>query len=661
MSKNHLMKVKLNRSDKYRAVITDTAPFEVPIIISNDGFYKNLANYNSMSPQLKKLVSTLVVGPRKYTVPLRYNIVKDAESVRTLSLVHPYGQIQIADFYSKYDQLICEYTNRSSYSIRYPKKVGTTFYCKSLLTKKSSSLDTMDVENLARNPATYFTYEKFDRLYYFFRSDDHVRLEKNFKYFLSLDVSKCFDSIYTHSIAWAVKNKTLAKDYPSSSAFGNRFDKVMQQLNHNETSGICIGPETSRIFAEIILSKVDQIVFGRLVEKKIFTNSDYECRRYVDNYYIFANSEETRSIVKHEISLALREYKLQLNEEKTEKLTRPFYTQKSLVIDKVNQSIQQLWDKTLIDETHNGQRYQIPCHIRKHESLFGKFTREVKAACYSSNTGYDAIANYVVAAMKHKLIELIRNYKEVSTLKDSSFSSLNYRELMLLILDIEFYFFTLHPTVASSLRLSHTVVLVAKHLAEYDQEGLGIVREYVHQWTVLLMKAPTFSSLFHRDSIVPIELLNLLVSLQQLSDDGSLAAELLETERLENSLDGYFQIIVRLFIYKDYAAFQANREETFRFACKKLKSATHLTADAELTYLLLDLLSCPFIPVDERVGLLVDIWPQLKREDSSIGNITKADTRHLVSEIEQQHWFVWWQDIDLLSIIEKKELSAVYA
>ncbi len=42
MRKAQRTKVRLSRSDVYRTVLTDTIPFEVPIIFSNDGFYKNL-------------------------------------------------------------------------------------------------------------------------------------------------------------------------------------------------------------------------------------------------------------------------------------------------------------------------------------------------------------------------------------------------------------------------------------------------------------------------------------------------------------------------------------------------------------------------------------------------------------------------------------------
>lgn len=44
---------------------------------------------------------------------------------------------------------------------------------------------------------------------------------------------------------------------PLKESFGSKFDSLMQRMNYNETNGILIGPEVSRIFSEIILQAVD--------------------------------------------------------------------------------------------------------------------------------------------------------------------------------------------------------------------------------------------------------------------------------------------------------------------------------------------------------------------------------------------------------------------
>ena len=663
-AKGNRTRIRLKRSDVWRTLLTDTAPFEVPIIFSNDGFYKNLSEYESKSTALKKLIDALVLSSRKFTIPWRYNIVRDTEGVRTLSLLHPCGQVELARFYKRYDQLICEYGRRSPFSIRKPTKIGASFFFQSASSDKNkykhTSVDVDQIDHLLRNPASYFSYERYDRLYRFFMSNEHITLEKRFKYQLSLDVSKCFDSIYTHSIAWAVKDKKIAKDHTRAHSFGNQFDITMQRLNHNETSGICIGPEASRIFAEIILAQVDERALERLVNASGLTHRmDFECRRYVDNYYVFANSEAVLSKVQQEIADALREYKLHLNESKTERHERPFYSPKSLVIDNVNLSIQKLWDRAMDNTSPSG--FTFPRRIVRHGALFGAFTREVKAACFAAGVGYDAVANYVIGAIRSKAVELADTYGEAKKADDGRCELLHYRQSILLLLDIGFYFFTLHPTVASSLRLSHAIVRAGQHLNEHDEEGFGIVKEFAFRWTTQLAQSPTVSNLQQNSSVVPVELLNILVSLQQFSVDGELAKEVMDLSRLENGEDWYFQVVVIIYICGRQDILRDQKDRVFLRARERLLAASEMSKDSELTHLFLDLLACPFIDTKDRVRLLIDVWPVLKRDHNDLGNINNKRAGQLVSEIESMHWFVRWEGFDLLNMIEKKELSSVYA
>nr|WP_321461060.1 antiviral reverse transcriptase Drt3b [uncultured Cohaesibacter sp.] len=660
--------VTLDRADKWRVVLTDTSPFEVPIIVSNDGFYKNLHSTASKSANFKKMVNALVLEDdgKSYTVPLKYNVIRDSHSVRTLSLIHPKGQAILAEFYNKYEELICEYASRGPFSIRAPKKVGCSFFVPSSIEDKNqyknATVDTLEVDKLVRNPASYFAYSGYPRLYLFFNSNDQIRLEKKFRFQLSLDISKCFDSIYTHSMAWATKSKQEAKENTGALSFGNQFDKVMQRLNHNETSGICIGPESSRIFAEIILAKVDQDARRSLAEKKnpIRDGIDYECKRYVDNYYVFTNDPNTAEHVEHELSIALREYNLHLNTEKRQLDKRPFYSKKSLVIDEINKSLGSHWEK-LFDTKFspiNGKRLLHPKFIFKYRSLFGKFTREVKAACFASELGYDAVANYVIGAIRHKIIDISDSYEDLMELGESPFINRDYRQMLYFLLDVGFYFFTLHPTVSSSLRLSHAVVRAAQHLQKHDSDGFEILKEASLRWASQLAKAPSLEGLLAKNSVIPIEILNILISLQQFSGDGKLEHELLSLARLDRKSQGYFELVVRLFIYGNRSEFAIQRNEIWETISTRLDAEKFLKRDSESVHLLLDTLACPFLEKAKRAKLLRACWGKII---PNTGNINATEAESLVEEIQQQYWFVRWDGVNLLNMIEKKELSSVYA
>ena len=675
MPSKRKLRVNLNRADKWRVVLTDTSPFEVPIIVSNDGFYTNLHDVTKRSTYFQKLVNALLMvdDGKSYTVPLRYNIVKDSRSVRTLSLLHPRGQVILADFYQKYEELIFEYSGRGPFSIRAPKKVGSSFFVPSSVQNKNqyknTTVDTAELDKLVRNPASYFAYSGFERLYKFFASSDQIRLEKKFRYQLSLDISKCFDSIYTHSMAWATKSKKEAKENTFALSFGNQFDKVMQRLNHNETSGICIGPEASRIFAEIILAKVDQNARQNLEEKSpsIRDGVDYECRRYVDNYYVFSNDPATAEQVEHELSIALREYNLHLNTGKREFDKRPFYSKKSLVIDEINKSLGAHWEKLFetVSLPASGKRALLPKYIYKYRSLFGKFTREIKAACFSSQLGYEAVANYVIGAVRRKAIDIADGYVDLAVLEDSPVVTRDYRQMFFFLLDVGFYFFTLHPTVASSLRLSHPppprpppIVRAAQHLQEHDPEGFDVLKEASLRWASQLARAPSFEGLFSKNSVIPIEILNILVSLQQFGGDGQLEHELISLAKLDRKSQGYFELVVKLFIYGDRPEFANQRNEIWEFIFKRVSSEKYLNRDSETVHLFLDTLACPHLDRAKRAQLLRDSWNGI---GANLGYISVAEAEALIDEVQQQHWFVRWDGIDLLNMIEKKELSSVYA
>ncbi|MEP3045618.1 MAG: antiviral reverse transcriptase Drt3b [Roseibium sp.] len=666
MHSKRKLRVKLDRADRWRVVLTDTSPFEVPIIVSNDGFYKNLHGVAvGKSVHFKKMINALVLDDdgKSYSVPLRYNIVKDSRSIRTLSLLHPKSQVVLASFYQRYEELVCEYAARSPFSIRAPKKIGSSFFVPSTVEDlnryKNTTVDTTELDGLVRNPASYFAYSGFSRLHQFFASGDHIRLEKKFRYQLSLDISKCFDSIYTHSIAWATKSKEEAKENIFALNFGNQFDKVMQRLNHNETSGICIGPEASRIFAEIILAKVDRNARRRLEIQGIHDGTDYDCRRYVDNYYVFANDPHKLEQVEHELSLALREYNLHLNTAKRELDKRPFYSKKSLVIDQINKSLNSHWAQLfeVVYLPESNKKALMPKYIYRYRSLFGKFTREIKAACYASELGYDAVANYVIGAVRRKVIDIADGYSELSAIDESPVVDRDYRQMFFLLLDIGFYFFTLHPTVASSLRLSHAVVRTAQHLQEHDIEGSDILKEASLRWASQLARAPSFEGL-SKNSIVPIELLNILIGLQQFGGDGQLEHELISLTKLDKESHGYFELVVKYFIYRDHSEFDRQRNEIWQIVCERVASEKHLARDSETVHLLLDVLACPYIEKSKRAKLLRDTWQKMAR---NMGTISVAESEATVEEIQQQHWFVRWDGVDLLNMIEKKELSSVYA
>tara|TARA_A100001391_G_scaffold125418_1_gene85589 strand:+ start:1659 stop:3650 length:1992 start_codon:yes stop_codon:yes gene_type:complete len=657
------VKGKLNRHDKWRTILMDTSPFEVPIIFSNDGFYKNLLSLEGRKPAFISFVNSLTLGKTKYTIPYRYKITKNEKSFRQLSLIHPSSQVSIANFYEKFDQLICYYCQKGNFSIRYPNKVGSLFYFNSPLSDKNkfknNSVDTSDIDSLVKNPASYFAYGGYHRLYKFFKSTQFLQLEKKYRNLTSLDIGKCFDSIYTHSVSWALKDIELSKEFTNHHTFGDEFDKLMQKSNYMETNGICIGSETSRIFSEIILSRIDYSIESELKSIGIRNKLDYDIVRYVDNYYVFTNNNESSEVIEEIIQSNINVYKLHLNDGKKIKYERPFYTKKSKITDGASSVLDKFF-KYFIESEKKGSNYlTFPNKVRRPRKLSNILINDIKSICYDVDANYHDVASYIVSAMSSRISQMSVSYDYIE--EDEKKGIEDYLSSIFMIMDLSFYFFTVSPKVSSSMLMSASILSAAKFIQNNCSEKLENFLEHVLNWVVQLSKSPEIKKLTNKEDVVPVELLNIIVVLGDLTNDTNI--EFLVVEKFFPKRKGgyrYFEIICGLYIAK-------NNPDLHYFKVELINSASHLILEndnlpysSECIHLLLDVLSCPYVPKDSKIDLLTKAWPALKKVDAGLINLDNSKATSIVNECETMDWFVNWDGINLLNLIQKKQLSAVY-
>jgi hypothetical protein len=135
-----------------------------------------------------------------------------------------------------------------------------------------------------------------------------------FKFCAITDVARCYPSIYTHSIPWAINGRAASKADQSSfssNVFGNRLDFIFRQAQDGQTVGVPVGPDTSRVVAEVVLSAVDKSFLDRYAKRK----PTY--LRHVDDYWIGGESVEDCERHLQNLRAALREFELDLNDLKT--------------------------------------------------------------------------------------------------------------------------------------------------------------------------------------------------------------------------------------------------------------------------------------------------------------------------------------------------------
>lgn len=144
-----------------------------------------------------------------------------------------------------------------------------------------------------------------------------IELALEYQYLFHADIADCYGSIYTHSIAWALHTKPIAKlkeNRFNKKLIGNLIDWHIQDMSHGQTNGIPQGSILMDFIAEIILGYVDFELSTKLCHKKI---SNYKILRYRDDYRIFVNNPRDGEVILKILSEILSELGLKLHGLKT--------------------------------------------------------------------------------------------------------------------------------------------------------------------------------------------------------------------------------------------------------------------------------------------------------------------------------------------------------
>jgi hypothetical protein len=142
------------------------------------------------------------------------------------------------------------------------------------------------------------------------------RLASGFPLILNLDISRFYGSIYTHTIPWSALGKEKAKSLFNakklSGEWSDSLDLFVRNCNERQTVGIPIGPDTSRIISEMILSRLDHGVStsGKKIAAGQFIHG-------IDDYQFGAMGQVEVEEIQAKFSLELRELELRANDRKT--------------------------------------------------------------------------------------------------------------------------------------------------------------------------------------------------------------------------------------------------------------------------------------------------------------------------------------------------------
>ena len=223
---------------------------------------------------------------RQWTQCVSHNLARSGGLRRPLSIPNPRAFFRLADLLASNWTAVRSHTWRSNLSAR-----------------SASRPYVMSKSHRAIMPR--YRYGVLPRL--------RARTRRGVRYLLCTDIAQFYPSLYTHSIPWALYGKTaskaaLATRTRSPRRFGDKLDAALRHMNHGQTNGIPIGPDTSLVVAELVLSAVD-VTLNK--------NRALSGFRYVDDYELaFATqpaAEEALAVIQN----ALNDLGLILNPRKT--------------------------------------------------------------------------------------------------------------------------------------------------------------------------------------------------------------------------------------------------------------------------------------------------------------------------------------------------------
>ena len=720
-------KIKLSYS-KERVLFSDVLPYECPIIFSNRYLYRFLAKYLWIGEEQKidniawnvlkqskrwdqkdaNAFAALLfgcyekgkrIGPLQHKLndlfyPYQFNIAHKTNKNRTLSIIHPYNQWQVVEFYEQYKYSILYLCNQSSYSIRKPHKIAQYFYYRDRLHRKLSGHESDKVElffNEYENLKTYFSYEKYANIYKFYEDYRYQRAEKKFKYLVKFDLQSCFDSIYTHTISWATAggaDKVKVLPGYHGSWVGDAFDNLMQSVNARETNGIVIGPEFSRIFAEIILQYIDQKVEQELLEKNLRQKSTYECYRYVDDYFLFYNDEKDKNLFMESLTKRLKEFKLQISPSKTEEFERPFITKVTIAKQRIENLLSNIFSIPLWEEIESNSSTEKDTEDKDldkdREVLEKKFNiylpandvnTQIKVIVKECGIEYRDIANYLLEKISQRLDTFLNRYEigfkkyerlmsKEETNKDDveTHAQRAQRKLtsyLVSLIDVTFFVFNSNRQINTTLKLQkimNSIIIYAKRHGDFKVNHAvrfqTIIKDIIFkkiQDEIALVLTTTDS---HRSTLH--ESLYLLILAKELGYAYLLAPEVIKSFIEKSELQyNLFACLILLYYYANHKCYDSQKALLKEEILKKYRLVTESERkrNSELTILTADMMTCPFVNDAYKQNLLTLMGITEMRDQQMIMSFAK----------KQKYIFTRWTMFNLNKELQAKISQEVYS
>ncbi|MBW6530746.1 RNA-directed DNA polymerase [Sphingomonas sp. RRHST34] len=579
---------------------------------------------------------------------MNYDVLKERGKNLTLSIPHPIAQLRMARLFDDYAETMISACDKSEFSLRRPAEIVSLFANKPLdqseIYRDGLPHDLLEdgLPDFSRM-TSFFRLRRYNLLAKFMDSDEFIELEKRFSRLLFLDISKCFYNIYTHSVSWAVKGKALTKQNIRSFSFESMFDETMQFSNYKETNGIIVGPEISRIFAEIILQQVDRDVKDAISQELELTTADYAIRRYVDDYSIFAHSDQTLEAIQNILVKSLGAYKLYLNIEKSRISNRPFVTP----ITRMKHAVASVVDDVGGLVRSYLEAAELPCERSVSDHIREKL-RNCRIILHSPDVGFHNVSGWFLWKFRRIIRDGLRLLNRSRSDDEKDCAS----RITASLFEMVFYVVSLDFRVRSGFNLAVIVNELRRATAIDESEQSDWLNSYVFEELLKLT-----DSAVGRGLVGSLELSNLLLLGAHAFGKRFVRSSIvrLALSRLAHHKTAYFDYVALKFCYLKDSEFFAVELHALNAKVRNFihDNIDNLRVDTETYLLFCDYVSSPDVAVSSKIRLVNEAL-SMHRMSAHLPPISD----HVIAQLTRFIGFTDWTGARLHHTLARRQLRA---
>lgn len=675
---------------KYRVAVSDILPYERPIFFTNRFFVRFLKNYGIVCRD-GKLVATknqcdgldgvlaILGGSKDARRPaFQYYIAKSStERGRLLSLIHPFHQVAMVEFYDRYKTVIIDFCQRSHYSIRFPYKVAVVQEKPKGYPKYLS--DNVKETRSEESVKHFFAYKYYHNINDFYDDYRFLRAEKKFALMEKTDLEHCFDSIKPALLSEAMFGSPMNEAQGSMPSDFYTLNQGYENKpeNGNPGEGIIIGPEFSRIYAEIIMQSVD-VECKRLLDKEgVILNRDYVFYRYVDDGFLFCNSENVKVRFNEIYQSCLLKYGLKRCDDKSDKYQsfdkRPFL--ENLTAGKLSliRLIDEKFENRL--DTYKGYRkiqegrYDTPTALD-----YKSFVQSVRAIMQTYGLKYKEVMSFILGVLNKRLTVLLgefnnlyKQYSQAEFLSEINEQGLgikqqyerDFADFLDNLVEVLFYFYSCDSRMSTSTK----VVSIINHLqlfvrgkyqfsngdwsAKFSQSLIDGFDERLTDCTQNLFASLGTDHACHIETLNFLELQKCMSTAVQIHPRRVAAFADIIGERLN-----FFSVFQMLHFIKNDIRYSQLKEKLINWIEIKIAPLAEQSdvSDTESVISFFELLCCPWVNRNVKVNLLERFKQFNSKEKESVLHFASC----------QKDLFVKWRDYSILEEMQHISNTEVY-